>query len=68
MNAPLHPNYLLLSQKTTMETATTLKRQTKDVLVERLMNTTKDRETLSEKVLAAAVVGGALGFIIGLGW
>jgi hypothetical protein len=51
-----------------METATTLKRQTKDVLVERLMNTTKDRETLSEKVLAAAVVGGALGFIIGLGW
>ncbi len=51
-----------------METATTLKRQTKEMLVAKLMDATKDRDTLSEKVLAAAVVGGALGFIIGLGW
>jgi len=54
--------------KTTMETATTLKRQTKEMLVAKLMDATKDRDILSEKVLAAAVVGGALGFIVGLGW
>ena len=55
-------------QRNKMETATTLKRQTKDVLVARLIDTTKDRDELSEKVIAAAVISGTLGFLIGLGW
>lgn len=51
-----------------MESATTLKRQTKDTLVARLMDATKDRNELNEKVLAAAILGGAFGFLIGVGW
>ena len=51
-----------------METATTLKRQTKEMLVAKLIDATKDRNELSERMIAAAVVGGALGFLIGVGW
>ena len=51
-----------------METASTLKRQTKDALVARLIDTTKDRNELSERVMAAAIIGGTLGFLIGIGW
>ena len=51
-----------------METATMLKRQTKETLVSKLLEVSKDRQELSERVLAAAVLGGVVGFLVGLGW
>jgi hypothetical protein len=56
------------NNKKQMETETTLKRQTKDALVARLIDATKDRNELSERVMAAAIIGGTLGFLIGIGW
>jgi hypothetical protein len=57
-----------INNKKQMETATTLKRQTKDALVSKLLEVSKDRQELSERLLAAAVIGGVIGFLIGLGW
>ncbi len=51
-----------------METATVLKRQTKDTLVSKLLEVSKDKQELNERLLAAAVIGGVVGFVIGLGW
>lgn len=45
-----------------------LKRQTKETLVSKLLEVSKDRNELNERVLAAAVLGGVVGFVIGLGW
>jgi 16S rRNA G1207 methylase RsmC len=55
-------------QRKEMETATVLKRQTKDTLVSKLLEVSKDKQELNERLLAAAVIGGVVGFVIGLGW
>ncbi len=51
-----------------MDNANALRRERKDALIERLMAATKDRQELNERVLGAAVLGGMLGFPMGLGW
>ena len=48
-----------------MQTATALKRQTKDTLVAQLLETAKERHELKEQVIAAAVIGGVAGMLLG---
>lgn len=55
-------------QQKTMETAQALKRQRKDELINKLLEATKTTQEHSERVLAAAVIGGVVGFIVGVGW
>lgn len=61
----LHTKYL---QQTTMNNANTLHRERKDALIERLLAALKDKQELNEKVLGVAILGGILGFLIGIGW
>ncbi len=66
--ATAHDPIQTKQQQKQMETATMLKRQTKETLVSKLLEVSKDRNELNERVLAAAVLGGVVGFVIGLGW
>jgi hypothetical protein len=66
--ATAHDLIQTTQQQKQMETATMLKRQTKETLVSKLLEVSKDRNELNERVLAAAVLGGVVGFVIGLGW
>jgi hypothetical protein len=51
-----------------MNNANTLHRERKDALIERLLAALKDKQELNEKVLGVAILGGILGFLIGIGW
>ncbi len=51
-----------------MNNANALRRERKDALIERLLAALKDKQELNEKVLGAAILGGILGFLIGIGW
>ncbi len=61
----LHIKHL---QQTTMNNANALRRERKDALIERLLAALKDKQELNERVLGAAILGGILGFLIGIGW
>jgi hypothetical protein len=51
-----------------MQNINALRRQRKEQLIGQLLAETKAARELSQKVLAAAVIGGAVGFIVGIGW
>jgi hypothetical protein len=49
-------------------TRSQLVKERKDALVERVLNTARNLSEAQERILAAAVIGGVVGFVIGLGW
>ena len=49
-------------------TNTALRRLRKDELIAKVQAMSKETKEMTEKVIYASVIGGMLGFLIGVGW